>query len=244
MGLEWTLAFRQPDSHVWEQRKMLRRGIGPQRVGSHGEKIERNTTKLMLELDTFEGNPRSLISKSVPSIEPENNVVNTYPIDSFRKVDCIVVEVAYGKKVLEVIGEDLLSWNNEEMHLFDEAFLKFWFVDVFNFRASPLSLGTFRSMHAQFALYQVGFLVPSLGRSDPFIREIRRLMASTGELVNARPGCANKSDTRRSRKPRNFTCGTTQLHIFTIDDPHSRNPERLGTHSLPTFWMNLGRTVM
>jgi len=61
MGLEWLLTFLQPGYHLSEQRKMLHRGIGPQRISSHNEKIEQNTTKLMLELRTCEGNPRPLI---------------------------------------------------------------------------------------------------------------------------------------------------------------------------------------
>ena len=51
----------------------------------------------------------------------------------------IVIEVAYGKRILEAIGEDLLSWNSEQMHLLDEGFFRFWPVDMFNFRASLLS---------------------------------------------------------------------------------------------------------
>ena len=51
----------------------------------------------------------------------------------------IVIEVAYGKKILEAMGEDLLSWNAEEVKLFDDNFFKFWLVDVFNFRALLLS---------------------------------------------------------------------------------------------------------
>ena len=49
-----------------------------------------------------------------------------------------IVEVAYGEKMLNLIGDELLSWNGEAMHLFEENFLKLWLVDIFNFRSSIL----------------------------------------------------------------------------------------------------------
>jgi hypothetical protein len=63
------MPFLQPGPHLIEQRKMLRRGIGPQRVGSHSENVEKNTTKLMLELSQFEGNPRELIKRYLPVLK-------------------------------------------------------------------------------------------------------------------------------------------------------------------------------
>ena len=74
MGLDWILAFLQPGHPLSEQRKMLRRGIGPQRIGSHSDKIEQNTAKLMLELGSFEGNPRPLIMRLVLALNRENIV--------------------------------------------------------------------------------------------------------------------------------------------------------------------------
>jgi len=70
MGMEWLLPFLQPGSHLSEQRKMLRRGIGPKRISSHSKKIERNAIRLMSELSSFEGNPRPLIMRLVASIQP------------------------------------------------------------------------------------------------------------------------------------------------------------------------------
>jgi hypothetical protein len=51
-----------------------------------------------------------------------------------RRVGRGVVEVAYGEKILSMLGEELLSWNGEQMHLYEESFVKFWFVDIFNYR--------------------------------------------------------------------------------------------------------------
>jgi len=56
-------------------------------------------------------------------------------IDIFSKAGRIVAEVAYGKKILETMGRDLLSWNSQLLDLVNEAIVRFWFVDMFNFRA-------------------------------------------------------------------------------------------------------------
>jgi cytochrome P450 len=63
--MKWALAHIQPGPHLTEQRKMLRRGIGPQRVGSHDEKIEKHTARLMVALNNFKGSPHELIRRSV-----------------------------------------------------------------------------------------------------------------------------------------------------------------------------------
>jgi hypothetical protein len=55
-----------------------------------------------------------------------------------RTVGRGIVEVAYGEKILGLIGDELLSWNDEAMHLYEENFVKFWLVDIFNFRSSIL----------------------------------------------------------------------------------------------------------
>ena len=47
---------------------MLRRGIGPQRVGLHSENIEKNAAKLLLALQGFEGNPFSGLLQFVLSL--------------------------------------------------------------------------------------------------------------------------------------------------------------------------------
>jgi hypothetical protein len=63
MGWQWGLAFLQPGTSHTNQRKMLRRGIGPQRLGGHNPIIERITAKLMLEMREFKGNPLPLVLK-------------------------------------------------------------------------------------------------------------------------------------------------------------------------------------
>jgi hypothetical protein len=56
------------------------------------------------------------------------------PINVSRIVGRIVVEVTYGTKMLSIVGDELLSWNSEEMHLYEDNIVKFWFVDIFHFR--------------------------------------------------------------------------------------------------------------
>jgi cytochrome P450 len=63
--MAWALAHIQPGPRFSEQRKLLRRGIGPQRVGSHNEKIEKHATRLVVALNNFKGSPRKLIQRSV-----------------------------------------------------------------------------------------------------------------------------------------------------------------------------------
>lgn len=65
MGLQWTTTFLQPGLHHSAQRKMLRRGIGPQRVGSHNPNVERNAVEMVLSLQSFEGNPHPLVLRYI-----------------------------------------------------------------------------------------------------------------------------------------------------------------------------------
>ncbi|KIM28312.1 hypothetical protein M408DRAFT_329418 [Serendipita vermifera MAFF 305830] len=112
MRIKWLTSLIQPGLHHSNQRKMLRRGIGPQRVGSHDSIIESNASKLMITLQNFNGDPRSLILQAVGKI---------------------VIEVAYGTKLPMSMSKGLSSWNNELMELANHAFFNFWFVDIFHF---------------------------------------------------------------------------------------------------------------
>lgn len=57
MGWGWSLAFLDPGHALLEQRKMLRRGIGPQRIASHNPQIEKTTSEIIVGLKAFEGDP-------------------------------------------------------------------------------------------------------------------------------------------------------------------------------------------
>jgi cytochrome P450 len=61
MGWQWNVALLQPGPHHSNQRKMLRRGIGPQAIGSYNLQIEKAAANLMVNLQDFEGNPHHLL---------------------------------------------------------------------------------------------------------------------------------------------------------------------------------------
>jgi len=81
--MQWVLAHIQPGPHFQEQRKMLRRGIGPQRIGSHNEKIEKHATRLMVALNSFKGSPHELIQRSALTFLAETNGVSDMGIHKF-----------------------------------------------------------------------------------------------------------------------------------------------------------------
>jgi hypothetical protein len=68
MGAGWSAPFIQPGLHHSNQRKMLRRGIGPQRIGTYDSLIESAIAKLMATLETFEGNPNLVFQRYVEII--------------------------------------------------------------------------------------------------------------------------------------------------------------------------------
>jgi len=51
----------------------------------------------------------------------------------YSTVGDIVIELTYGKKVRVALGKDFSTWNLEAVDLINDAFLKFWFVDIFKF---------------------------------------------------------------------------------------------------------------
>ncbi|KIM28308.1 hypothetical protein M408DRAFT_23712 [Serendipita vermifera MAFF 305830] len=112
MGINWSTSSIQPGPLHSERRKMLRRGIGPQRVGLHDPIIEKGINKLMVTLQNFRGDPHSTISRATGDI---------------------VLEVAYGTKLSTMINEKLSSWNIEFMKLLTSTMFTFWFVNIFHF---------------------------------------------------------------------------------------------------------------
>jgi hypothetical protein len=92
-------------------------------------------------------------------------------MDFSRALGRGIIEVAYGEKILNLIGDELLSWNGEAMHLYEESFFKFWLVDIFNFRSLMLPcLGSFPFLiFTQSTSYRAGFQAPTSGAADPLI---------------------------------------------------------------------------
>ncbi|KIM23782.1 hypothetical protein M408DRAFT_250244 [Serendipita vermifera MAFF 305830] len=112
MGWHWGTTFQQPGPHHSIQRKLLRRGIGPQGIASHNTKIEDNANKLMLALEGFEGNPYELVLHCTGQL---------------------IIEVTYGTEILKTMAKELSSWNHEALDLLSSSFTTFWLVDIFHF---------------------------------------------------------------------------------------------------------------
>ncbi|KIM28303.1 hypothetical protein M408DRAFT_23708 [Serendipita vermifera MAFF 305830] len=99
-----------PGSLHSERRKMLRRGIGPQRVGSHDYVVEKHVNRLIVKLQSVQGDPNPVVSRAVGDI---------------------VIEVTYGTKLATIMNKELSSWNIENLgasHLYSLQLLVFHYV--------------------------------------------------------------------------------------------------------------------
>jgi cytochrome P450 len=61
MGFKWNPALREPDNVHQEIKKMLKKAVGPQRVGSHDPLLEDCTKELMLKFGSLQGDPIPLL---------------------------------------------------------------------------------------------------------------------------------------------------------------------------------------
>jgi hypothetical protein len=129
MELYWNTSLLQPTFSHSNQRKMLRRGIGPQRVGSHDPLIESEAARLMYELVPFKGNPAPTIQRCAPSARISCSIADNRD----RVIGRLVSKMAYGQKIWKEMGNELDHWNIELMELVNEAFFTFWIVDIFPF---------------------------------------------------------------------------------------------------------------
>ncbi|KAG8825364.1 hypothetical protein FRC19_011601 [Serendipita sp. 401] len=112
MGLSWSLAFMQPGPHHSNQRKMLRKAIGPARVSSHDPRIEQMTNDLMLKFFNFQGYIPTAVTNAVSKL---------------------IIDLTYGEAVREEMGDELTNSNQEIMHLAEYALFNAWIVDFLHF---------------------------------------------------------------------------------------------------------------
>lgn len=112
MGWEWEMPLLQPGLRHSNQRKMLRRAIGPQRVGSHDIRTESEIAKLMTILDTFEGAPIGVIQQYIGRM---------------------VSKAIYGEQIWKEMGNELSHWNTEAVGVLQEAGFSVFLVDIFPF---------------------------------------------------------------------------------------------------------------
>ncbi|KAG8753458.1 hypothetical protein FRC14_006019 [Serendipita sp. 396] len=112
MDLAWSFAFMQPGVHHSNQRKMMRKAIGPSRVGSHDPQIEQGCSNLMLKYSEFQG--------YVPAV-------------TFDYLSQLIIRLTYGEQIGNTMGEELSKKNKEIIHLIVDAFFQVWVVDIFHF---------------------------------------------------------------------------------------------------------------
>ncbi|PVF93582.1 cytochrome P450 [Serendipita vermifera] len=112
IGFHWNMPNLQPGPSHSNQRKMLRRAIGPQQVGKHDPMIESAVMKLMTRLSIFQGCPSDLVQSALGEM---------------------VSKAAYGTQIWKEMGDDLSHWNKEAVAIGVEAVFSFWLVNVFHF---------------------------------------------------------------------------------------------------------------
>ncbi|PVF93568.1 cytochrome P450 [Serendipita vermifera] len=112
MGWHWLMAFIQPTEHHANQRKMLRRSIGPQGVAAHDVLTEPAVANLMPKLATYQGDPVTPLQSTLSRV---------------------LLTVTYGEKIWDEMGDKLLHWNLEASEYITKALFSFWFVDIFHF---------------------------------------------------------------------------------------------------------------
>jgi hypothetical protein len=65
MDWGWSSFFMEPDSHHLKQRRMMRRGVGPQGTSRCNHLFELEVTRAAIDLQTVQGSPMGRIQESV-----------------------------------------------------------------------------------------------------------------------------------------------------------------------------------
>ncbi|PVF97364.1 cytochrome P450 [Serendipita vermifera] len=112
IGWQWLLSLVQPGSSHSAQRKMLRKGIGPQRVGSHDHIIDSEVGNMVAMWEGFQGTPIEAVHKYVGRL---------------------MSRATYGDRIWNEMGKELSHWNLDGVDNVSEAAFSFWMVDVFHF---------------------------------------------------------------------------------------------------------------
>ncbi|CCA72716.1 related to O-methylsterigmatocystin oxidoreductase [Serendipita indica DSM 11827] len=110
MGWDWVVAHRDTDDNFFKQRRLFKHGIGPSAVERHDALIERCANSLALKLQNFHGKPEEIIVKCTA---------------------IAMIELAYGQKMVEENGEQMLKQNHEAMNMLFLGFQRIWMVNFF-----------------------------------------------------------------------------------------------------------------
>ncbi|KAG8805665.1 hypothetical protein FRC17_005399, partial [Serendipita sp. 399] len=112
MKLGWILTMLQPGGHHANQRRMIRKAIGPSAIAGHDAHFEKITNDFMLQLSTFKG-----------EVPPEVMTI----------MSRIIIEITYGKEIWKTAGQELAERNRETIHLAELGLFNFWPVDFLHF---------------------------------------------------------------------------------------------------------------
>ncbi|CCA73622.1 hypothetical protein PIIN_07575 [Serendipita indica DSM 11827] len=110
MKFDWSLPMSQPNAEFNEQRKILRRVIGPQEVTSFDYLLEEQAAGLVESLSGHSGDPHDQI---------------------IRAVGRVIIKLAYGERVCQEHGDDLAKMNAQNSDMVVYVLTQLWFVNLF-----------------------------------------------------------------------------------------------------------------
>lgn len=109
MNQLWFTINQQPGPAHTEQRKIIRKAIGPQEVPHYDYVLEQEAEKLLKRLSGFKGDPRPLLVQSAGAV---------------------ITIISYGQKVYDKHGEDLVETNRKRADIVTRTG-KIWMVNIF-----------------------------------------------------------------------------------------------------------------
>ncbi|PVF95243.1 cytochrome P450 [Serendipita vermifera] len=109
MGLGWSLLQIQPGHNLTEQRKIFKKALGPQAISKHDELIEREAENFVNKLKGFSGDPADIV---------------------FGSIGTVIIETAYGAKVVQEHGAELVKVNIEGLELLTWTFQQLWLPNI------------------------------------------------------------------------------------------------------------------
>ncbi|PVF95240.1 cytochrome P450 [Serendipita vermifera] len=110
MEFGWSLLSSPPGQAMTEQRKVFRKVLGPQVIADQDQLIERGAEEFVNKLRGFSGDPAHIVVQSIGSV---------------------IIELAYGAKIFQEHGPELVKINTESMDLMTWSFQQFWLPDFF-----------------------------------------------------------------------------------------------------------------
>ncbi|PVF95229.1 cytochrome P450 [Serendipita vermifera] len=108
MKFGWSILQIQPGHDFYEMRKIFRKVIGPQSVNDYNRLIESEAENFVRGLKGFSGDPTSAVIQAVGGV---------------------IIKLAYGEKIFEEHGAELVKLNTESIELMTYSFQHQWLVN-------------------------------------------------------------------------------------------------------------------